>query len=155
LTIDPDLPVFGITSMDQLMADSVAARRFIMLVLAVFAALSLILASVGIYGVISYGTQQRLSEFAVRMALGASRGSILTIVLSRGMSLAFVGIGIGLAGALVLSRNIETLLFDIEATDPSTFVSVSVLFAAVSLLACYLPASRATRVDPMQTLRQE
>jgi putative ABC transport system permease protein len=155
LMIEPDLPVFGITSMDQLMTDSLAARRFVMLVLTVFAILSLVLSSVGIYGVISYGTQQRLSEFAVRMALGASRGSILAIVLRRGLSLGFMGIGIGLVGALILSRHIETLLFNIEATDPSTFVSVSVLFTAVSLLACYLPASRATRVDPMQTLRQE
>jgi putative ABC transport system permease protein len=141
--------------MDQLMADSVAARRFVMLVLTLFALLSLVLASVGIYGVISYGTQQRLSEFAVRMALGASRGSILAIVLSRGLSLAFMGIGIGLVGALVLSRHLKSLLFNIEATDPSTFISISVLFSVVSLLACYLPASRATRVDPMQTLRQE
>ena len=154
LQIDPDLPVYGIAGMDQLMADSLASRRFVMLVLSLFASLSLVLASVGIYGVMSFGTHQRLPEFAVRMAIGAKRGDILTMVLRQGLSLALFGIGIGILGALVFGRHLESLLFNVETTDPLTFVAVSAVFVTVALCACYVPASRATRVDPIHILRQ-
>jgi predicted permease len=153
--LDPALPLAKIRTMDEVMAAAQSRPRFLTLLLTLFASVALILAAVGIYGVISYSVAQRTKEFGVRMALGAQRGDVLGIVLGRGMVLTLVGIGIGLVGAFTLTRFLSTLLFGVTPTDPVTFVVVSVLLAAVACLASYIPARRATKVDPMVALRYE
>jgi len=141
--------------MRELLAASLAERRFSMLLMALFAGVALVLASVGIYGVVSYAVTQRAREFGVRMALGAGRRDILRLVLGQGMVLTLLGLGLGLAGSLAATRFLASLLFGVTPTDPFTFVGVSALLAGVTLAACYLPARRATRVDPMIALRCE
>ena len=153
--VDPDLPVFDVTTMDQLVYRSASAPRFNAALLAIFAALALVLATVGIYGVMSYTVLQRMHEFGVRMALGAQEGDLLQQVFRQGMLLAVGGITTGVAGAWVLTRFISSLLFGVRPTDPLTFVLIPLLLAAVALVACLLPARRATKVDPVAALRYE
>jgi putative ABC transport system permease protein len=153
--LDPAQPMAGVATMDELLSGSLSRSRFTMLVLAVFAALALILASVGIYGVIAYSVTQRTQEFGVRMALGASRRDVLRLVLRQGTRLTLLGIGLGIVAALIVTRLMATLLYGISATDPLTFTSVALLLALVALAACYIPAQRATRVDPIVALRYE
>jgi putative ABC transport system permease protein len=147
--------IFGAQTMDSLISDSVASQRFSMILLVVFAVLALLLASVGIYGVISYVVGQRGHEIGIRIALGARPQDILRLILGRGGKLAGFGVAVGLAAALGLTRLMASLLYGVGATDPLTFAGVAVLLTLVALTACYVPARRATKVDPMVALRYE
>jgi predicted permease len=147
--------VYNVLTMEQVVADSLAARRFTMILLGVFAGLALMLASVGIYGVISYIVGQRTHEIGIRMALGAQRGDVLKLVLGQGVVMAGVGVGIGLAASFGLTRLMKQMIFGVTATDPVTLAGVSLLLTAVALLACYVPARRAMRTDPVVALRYE
>lgn len=153
--IDPDVPVYDVATMQQRFHDSVARQRFAMAMLAAFACFALILAAVGVYGVMSFLVTQGTPDIAIRMALGAQRRSILSLVFQQGMGLALVGIAAGLIGALILTRLMASLLFDVSATDPLTFAGVALLLVLVAVLACYFPARRAMSVDPMVALRYE
>jgi predicted permease len=153
--VDKDQPINDVRTMEEIVARSLAPRRFNLLLLGAFAVLALTLASLGIYGVISYAVSQRTREIGVRLALGAQPRDVLTLVLSRGMRPALIGVAIGLMGALALTRVMESLLFGVSATDPLTFALIALLLTLVALLACYLPARRATKVDPMIALRYE
>jgi len=141
--------------MDQLMYDSVAGSRFRAVLFCIFAALALVLAMIGIYGVMAYAVSQRTHEIGIRVALGAQRKNILRTILREGASLAVLGVAIGTASALVLSRTLAGLLFGVRGTDLGTFVTVAALLLGVALAACYIPARRAMRVDPMVALRYE
>ncbi len=152
---DPEQPVFGIMPMEKLLANATAERRFSMFLLLLFAGLALLLSSVGIYGVMAYTTTQRRHEIGIRMALGAKSGDVLGLVLGQGMRQVAVGLILGLAGAWVLSRVIASQLYGITARDPLTYLVVASLLGGVALIATYLPARRATRVDPMLALRSE
>jgi predicted permease len=152
---DPDLPLAKIATLTTLVNDSLSQPRFAMLLLAAFSLLALLLASIGMYGVISYAVAQRLQEIGIRMALGAERRNVFGMVLGHGARLAGLGIAIGLLVALGVTRLMSSFLYGIESTDPFTFAAVSLLLLATALLACYLPARRATRVDPMVALRHE
>jgi predicted permease len=153
--IDPREVIYGAQTMDDVIADSFAARRLSMTLLGIFASLALILSCVGIYGVISYLVGQRTHEIGVRMALGAQRSDVLRLVLGQGAKMALIGVAIGIAAALGLTRLMANQLFGVTAHDPLTFVTVTILLTLVALLACYLPARRAVRVDPMVALRYE
>ncbi|HUI41914.1 MAG TPA: ABC transporter permease [Terriglobia bacterium] len=153
--VDPDLPVFDVASMEQLVNRSVAGPRFSTLMLASFAALALLLAAVGIYGVIAYSVTQRTHEIGVRMALGARGRDVVRQILGQGMVLAGVGIAAGLLAALALTRFLSGMLYGVRAADPFTFVAVSVTLAAIAMVATYVPARRATKVDPIIALRCE
>jgi len=153
--LDRDVPISNVNTMEQLVSQSVAQRRFGMFLLGVFALLALLLAAIGIYGVVSYSVTQRTQEIGVRMALGANATDVLKMVLRNGMSLALIGVGFGLAGAFGLTRLMSRLLFEVTPTDVTTFALVSVGLIAVALLACYLPARRAMKVDPLEALRYE
>jgi putative ABC transport system permease protein len=153
--IDPAQPVFNVKTMEAVVADSVADRRLNMLLLGIFAAVASTLAVIGIYSVMSYTVSQHTREIGIRMALGARPMDVLKLVVGLGMGLTSAGVGLGLAGALGLTRLMATLLYGVAATDPLTFVAVSALLMIVSLLACYVPARRATKVDPMVALRCE
>jgi putative ABC transport system permease protein len=142
-------------TMDQFMAESISPQRFNMLLLAAFAGLALVLAAIGIYSVLSYAVRRRVREIGIRMALGAQIRDVLRLVVFEGMKPAVVGMAIGLTGALLLGRVLARLVFGVKTTDPVTFVAVSILLMAVALLATAVPAYRATRVDPMRTLRDE
>jgi len=155
LTVDPDQPVYKVATMTQLMSDSVARRRLSMVLLAVFAAAALLLAAVGIYGIISYSVAQRLHEMGIRMALGASRADLLRLVLGQSLWTTLAGVIIGLAGAAFLTRFMSSLLFSVRAADPATFLLVAAGLIVIALLASYIPARRATSVDPMHALRVE
>lgn len=155
LTLDKDQPVYSIRTLDSVLFESVATPRFRTMLLAVFAGLALILAGVGIYGVISYGVSQRTQEIGIRMALGARAADVLKLIVNHGMRLALIGVAIGLAAAFALSRLLASLLFGVTPTDALTFASVSSLLVAVALIACYIPARRATKVDPLVALRSE
>jgi putative ABC transport system permease protein len=154
-SVDGQIPVSDIQSMDSLLAVSVASQRFNMVLLGIFAALALILAAVGIYGLTAYAVSQRTHEIGIRVAVGARQRDVLELVLREGAKLALLGIAIGTAAAFALTRLMASLLFDVKPTDPVTFGGVAVFLGLVALAACYLPARRATRVDPMVALRYE
>jgi putative ABC transport system permease protein len=153
--VDKDQAVSNVTTLEQLMGDSILIRRFFMILLVVFAVLALTLASVGIYGVMSYVASQRTHEIGIRMALGAQASDVLKLIIGNGMVLALIGVTAGLAGSFALTRLMAGLLFGVTATDAFTFVTVSVGLIAVALLACYIPARRATKVNPLVALRYE
>ena len=153
--IDPDQPVYRIRTMHEVEAESVARRRLSMFLLAIFASVALLLAAVGIYGVMSYAVTQRAHEMGIRMALGARGGNILWLVQGQSLRLTGLGLAIGLAGSLVLTRLLGTMLFEVKATDPLTFAAVAVFLAAVAQIASFVPAWRATGIDPVSALRQE
>jgi putative ABC transport system permease protein len=153
--LDRNLPIYNIKTMGQYLAESVERRRFIMLLLAVFAGVGLLLAVVGLYGVMSYAVSQRTHEIGIRVALGAQSSDVLKLIVGQGMLLTLVGIVIGLAAAYGLTRMMSSLLFGVGASDPWTFAGVAALLVGIALLACYLPARRATKVDPLVALRYE
>jgi putative ABC transport system permease protein len=153
--VDGEEPVVDVMTMDEILSGSVAQQRFNMLLLAAFAGLALFLAAVGIYGVLSYAVKMRLQEIGIRMALGAGRGHVLRMILGQGLRLAFMGVCIGLVASLGLTRFLTSQLFEVKASDPLTLTGVSLLLVAVALAACYLPARRATKVEPTVVLRYE
>jgi len=154
-SMDANLPVSDIRTMNELLSKSVAQPRFRTLILGVFAAVALLLAVVGIFGVMSYLVGRRTRELGLRMALGATHQNVLRMILREGLSVVLIGIGLGLVEALLLARWIKSLLFGIAPADPVTFLSVGILLTLVALAACYIPARRAVRVDPMVALRHE
>ncbi|MGH9447609.1 MAG: FtsX-like permease family protein, partial [Terriglobia bacterium] len=154
-SIDPAVAVDGVQTMDDLVRTSLAAQRFTMLLMVIFAALALALAAIGIYGVISYSVSQRTHEIGIRMALGAQGRDVLLWVIRQGMTLAVLGVAGGVIAAAFATRLLARLLYGVKPTDPLTFVIVSLILAVVALFACYIPARRATKVDPMTALRFE
>jgi len=155
LALDKNQPVYSIRTLDSVLSESVAGPRFRTLLLGIFAGVALILAGIGIYGVISYAVSQRTQEIGIRMALGARAADVLKLVVKGGMMLALIGVAIGLAGAFAVTRLLTTLLFGVTPTDAATFVTVSAGLIVVALFACYIPARRAARVDPLVALRYE
>ena len=153
--LNKDQAVFNVRTMEEIVSQSVAPRRFSMMLLSVFAIVALVLASIGIYGMMSYAVAQRTREIGLRMTLGAQRGNVLRLVIGQGMKLALVGVALGVVASLALTRTMKNLLFGVSATDPLTFVAIGVLLGSVALLACWVPARRATKVDPMIALRYE
>jgi putative ABC transport system permease protein len=153
--VDPDLPIYNIHTMDELIASSMAGRRLNLVLLAVFALTALVLAAVGIYGVISYSVTQRVNEIGIRMALGARSIDVLKLIVKQGMTPVVIGLAVGIAGALALTRVMSTLLVGVSANDPLTYTAIAVLLTIVALVACFVPARRATKVDPMIALRYE
>ena len=154
-SVDHEQPLTRIQTMEDVIAGSVAPRRFNMLLLVIFGAMALLLSAVGIYGVFSYSVAQRKHEIGIRMALGARAADVLKMIMKQGMGLTLAGVGIGLAAAFALTRLMKSLLYDVGASDPLTFSAAAVLLCVTALLACYLPARRATRLDPMKTLRHD
>jgi putative ABC transport system permease protein len=153
--LDKDQPVSHIATFDEVRSESVFTSRVSALLLGIFAALALLLAGIGVYGVISYAVGQRMREIGIRVALGAQRSNVLTLVVSQGLRLVGLGITIGLIGAVALTRLMTSLLFNVQATDPATFLGITALLVAVSLLACFVPARRAMQVDPITALRHD
>jgi predicted permease len=152
---DSQAVIFDFIPMPQIVSDSIAAQRFFMTLLGIFAGLALLLSAIGIYGVISYFVGQRTHEVGVRMALGAQRGDVLRLILGQGTKMALIGVGIGLIAAIALTRLMTSMLFGVSATDPLTFAGVALMLTGIASLACYVPAQRATKVDPMVALRYE
>ncbi len=155
LEFNSELVVHNPESMERTVADSISSKRFTMTLLSVFAVLALLLASIGIYGVLSYMVGQRTREIGVRMALGAQKFDVLRMVLKDGARMTLFGVALGLVGALALTRLMASMLYGVKPTDPLTFAAVAVLLSAIALLACYVPARRAMKVDPMEALRHE
>jgi ABC-type antimicrobial peptide transport system permease subunit len=153
--LDRELAISHLETADQSLRHSLASPRFTTLLMGAFALLALVLGSVGLYAVISFSVTQRIQEMGIRMALGASSADVLRLVLGQGLKLTLLGVAIGIAGALGLTHFLSSLLFGVKPTDPLTYASVSVLLIAVALLASFIPARRATRVDPMVALRYE
>ena len=153
--IDPDLPVYRVSTMTEVMGDSLERRRLALILLAVFAELALLLASIGIYGVTSYGVAQRHAEIGLRMALGAGRGQVLSMLIRSGLTTIAIGLGLGLVLALFLTRMMSGLLFAVRASDPLALGGAALVLMAAALLAIFVPARRATKVNPMVALRYE
>jgi len=154
-SMDQELPVFSIKTMEEYISASVAAPRFNTTLLSIFAAVALVLTIIGLYGVMSYSVAQRTNEIGIRMALGAQTRDVLALIVKQGVMLVLIGLGLGMVGALALTRLLATLLFGVTAKDPMTFISIAALLSLVALLACFIPAWRATRVDPLEALRCE
>ncbi len=154
-SVDSQLAASKIRTMDQVISESTARQNFNMLLLTIFAGLALLLAAIGIYGLMSYTVEQRTQELGIRMALGADRGDMLKLVVRQGMLLSGIGVVIGLAASFGLNRLLGNLLFGVKATDPITYAVVAVILIFVALLATYIPARRATQIDPMVALRYE
>jgi putative ABC transport system permease protein len=153
--LDPSLPLLHVKTLDDYVSDSVGGTRFEAVLLGIFGGLAFLLTAVGLYGVISYTVAQRTREMGIRLALGANRQAIITIVVSNGTHLACIGVMIGLAAAFLLTRLVAGLLYGVGPTDPLTFVCAPIALIAIAVLASYIPARRAANVDPMVTLRQE
>jgi putative ABC transport system permease protein len=153
--IDPDQPIYSVRTMNEIRAESVAPERLNLTLLSIFAGIALVLAVVGIYGVMSYAVTQRTHEIGIRMAIGAQPRDVFKMVMGQGMLLALVGVVFGLIGAFALTRLMATMLFGVAPTDPATFASIAVLLTSVALIACYVPGRRATKVDPVVSLRYE
>ena len=154
-SIDPAQPISNVSTLEQIVSDSIAQPRLNMLLMMLFGGLALLLSAVGIYGLLSYAVTQRTQEMGIRMALGANVTDVLKLVLKQGMLLAIAGEAIGLAGAFALTRLMSSLLFGVTPTDTSIFAGVVVVLTLVALIACYVPARRATKVDPLVALRYE
>jgi putative ABC transport system permease protein len=154
-SIDREQSVYDIKTMDQTLSEMLSQRRFNMLLLGVFASVALLLAALGIYGVISYSVSQRTHEIGIRMAMGAQSRDVLTLVVRHGLVLTGTGIGAGLIASFGLTRLMATLLYGVSATDPVTFLAIPLVLAGVALGACFVPARRASRVDPIEALRYE
>jgi putative ABC transport system permease protein len=153
--LNKDQAVFNIRTMDDMVAQSVASRRFSMMLLTAFAVAALLLSSIGIYGTMAYAVAQRTREIGLRITLGAQRGNVLRMVIGEGMKLALIGVALGLIASFALTRTMKTLLFGISTTDPLTFLGITLLLVAVALFACWIPARRATKVAPLIALRYE
>jgi ABC-type antimicrobial peptide transport system permease subunit len=153
--IDPAVPIFDVRALDDLLSDSFGSRRFNMYLLGCFAAAAAVLSCVGLFGVLAYLVAQRTRDIGIRLALGARRGNVMAMIASRGMRLALSGAVLGLVAAFAAARLMKSLLFSVSPWDPLTFVAVPVLVCIVALIACYVPARRASRVDPLTALRSE
>jgi putative ABC transport system permease protein len=153
--VDPEQPLYHVATLQQVLSESLAPRRFNMLLLGIFAGIALALATVGIYGVMAFTVTQRTHEIGIRMALGGEKSDVVKMVIGQGLKLALIGVAIGIAGALAVTRFLSTMLFGVKPTDPLTFIAVSLILIAVALAACYIPARRAAKVDPMVALRYE
>jgi putative ABC transport system permease protein len=155
LAVDAQLPMSRIRTMEQVVSNSIARQNFNMLLLTIFGAIALLLAAIGIYGLMSYSVEQATHDIGVRMALGAARGDILSLVVARGMKLAGIGLAVGIAAAFAAARLLSRMLFGVEPTDPVTYLAVAVSLGIVAFFACYVPARRAMRIDPLIALRSE
>jgi predicted permease len=155
LRVDPDLPLARVMAMDRIIGKSIARQNFTMILLGIFGGVALLLAAIGIYGVMSYTVQQRSHEMGIRIALGAGTGQLLRLVVGQGLLLAGIGVTIGLGASFGVTRVMSSLLYGVKATDAATFAAVAAVLSAVAALACYIPARRATRVDPIIALHQE
>jgi putative ABC transport system permease protein len=153
--LDPDLPVFRVRTMEQVVDDTLLTRRFAMLLLMVFASVALVLSAIGLYGVIAYSVAQRTREIGIRMALGARSQDVVRMVVRRGMTLTAIGLGCGVVTALLVTRGMASMLFGVPPTDLVTFLTIALLLSTVAWLAAFLPARRAARVDPMVALRDQ
>ena len=153
--LDPDQPITSVKTVDELLDRTLSETKFTLLLFGLFAALALVLAAIGIYGVMATAVTQRTHEIGLRMALGAQKHDVLRLIIGQGMTPVIVGIAAGLLSAFALTRLMSTLLFGVSATDPITLAVITLLLAAVALLACYLPARRAAKVDPLVALRYE
>jgi putative ABC transport system permease protein len=153
--VDKAAAVSEVSTMDHLVEQAVTQPRFNLFLLGLFSVIAMLLSAAGIYGVTAYSVTQRTHEFGIRMALGAQVGDVLRMILKQGMVLVLIGIGVGLLAAFALTRLLKTLLFGVSVTDPLTFAVISLLLGLVALLACYIPARRATKVDPLIALRYE